>query len=160
MRNFVEISLGIIIAFLLYTIIGNISFSLSQLLNFFTLAVIYFAVAKGELYGACIGTVCGLIQDSFSLSVFGISGLSKTLIGFLAGMISQKINVLPLSRNFLFLFVLTSGETALSIFLYYFISAEYVSEITPLILFQPLCTAFLGSLFFLLLRKLGLLSSR
>jgi rod shape-determining protein MreD len=159
MRNFVEISLGIIIAFLLYTIIGNISFSLSQLLNFFTLAVIYFAVAKGELYGACTGTMCGLIQDSFSLGVFGISGLSKTLIGFLAGMISQKINVLPLMRNFLFIFVLTSGETALSIFLYYFISAEYVSEITPLILFQPLCTAFLGSLVFLLLRKLGLLSS-
>jgi rod shape-determining protein MreD len=159
MRNFVEIGLGIIIAFLLYTIIGKISFSLSQLLNFFTLAVIYFAVTKGELYGACIGTVSGLIQDSFSLGVFGVSGLSKTLIGFLAGLVAQKINILPLMRNFLFIFVLISGETAVSIFLYYFISVEYVSEITPFILFQPLCTAVLGSAIFFLLRKFKVLSS-
>lgn len=158
MRNFVEIGLGIIIAFLLYTIIGKISFSLSQLLNFFTLAVIYFAVKRGELYGACIGTVCGLIQDSFSLGVFGIGGLSKTLMGFLAGFIGQRINVLPLMRNFLFILVLTIGETALSIFLYYFISAEYVREITPLVLFQPLGTAFLGSVVFLMLRKFKVLS--
>lgn len=158
MRNFVEIGLGIIIAFLLYTIIGKISFSLSQLLNFFTLAVIYFAVTRGELYGACIGTVCGLIQDSFSLGVFGIGGLSKTLMGFLAGFIAQRINILPLMRNFLFILVLTIGETALSIFLYYFISAEYVREITPLVLFQPLGTAFLGSVVFLMLRKFKVLS--
>ncbi|NIM89532.1 MAG: rod shape-determining protein MreD [Candidatus Aminicenantes bacterium] len=158
MRNFVEISIGIIIAFFLYTIIGKISFSLSQLLNFFTLAVIYFAITKGELYGACIGTVCGLIQDSFSLGVFGISGLSKTLIGFLAGFIAQRINVLPLVRNFLFILVLIIGETALSLFLYYFISAEYAREITPLILFQPLCTAILGSIVFLFLRKFRVLS--
>jgi len=159
MRDFVEVSLGIIIAFLLYTIIGKVSFSLSQLLNFFTLVVIYFAVAKGELYGACSGAVCGLLQDSFSLGVFGVSGLAKTLIGFLAGLIAQKINVLPLLRNFLFMFVLISGEIALSIFLYYFISSEYVSEITPLILFQPLCTAILGSIVFLLLRKSKVLGS-
>jgi rod shape-determining protein MreD len=158
MRNFVEISLGIIIAFLLYTIIGKISFSISQLLNFFTLAVIYFAVTRGEIYGACIGTVCGLIQDSFSLGVFGISGLSKTLIGFLAGFIAQRINILPLVRNFLFILVLTIGETALSIFLYYFISADYVSEITPLVLFQPLGTAFLGSVVFLFLKRFRALS--
>lgn len=158
MRNFVEIGLGIIIAFLLYTIIGKISFSLSQLLNFFTLAVIYFAVKRGELYGACLGTVCGLIQDSFSLGVFGIGGLSKTLMGFLAGFIGQRINILPLMRNFLFILVLTIGETALSIFLYYFISAEYVREITPLVLFQPLGTAFLGSVVFLMLRKFKVLS--
>jgi rod shape-determining protein MreD len=147
MRNFVEISLGIIIAFFLYTIIGKVSFSLSQLLNFFTLAVIYFAIAKGEIYGALIGTVCGLIQDSFSLGVFGVSGLAKTLIGFLAGFIAQKINILPLIRNFMFIFVMISGE----------ISAEYVREITPLILFQPLATAFLGGVVFFLLRKFKVL---
>ena len=159
MRNFVEIGLGIIIAFLLYTIIGKISFTFSQLLNFFTLVVIYFAVTKGELYGACVGTVCGLIQDSFSFGVFGVIGLSKTLMGFLAGFIAQRINILPLMRNFLFIFVLASAETGLSIFLYYFISARYLREITPLILFQPLCTACLGSIVFLLLRKFKVLSS-
>jgi len=157
MRDFVEISLGIVIAFFLYTIVGKISFSLSQLLNFFTIAVIYFAVAKGELYGACIGTVCGLLQDSFSLGIFGISGLAKTLIGFMAGLTAQKINILPFIRNFIFIFVLISGEIGLSIFLYYFIASEYVSEATPLILFQPLCTAILGSIVFLWLRKFEVL---
>jgi rod shape-determining protein MreD len=160
MRNFIEFSLGIIIAFSLYSIIGKISFSLSQLLNFFTLLVLYFAVTRGEIYGAFMGTICGLIQDAFSLGVFGINGLSKTIIGFSAGYVSQKLNVIPLRRNFLFIFVMISAEIALSSFLYYFISAEYVNEITPIVLFQPLSTAVIGSLIFLFLRKARIFSKQ
>jgi len=153
MKDFIESSFGIIIAFAFYAFFSKISFSLSQLINFFSLVVIYFAITKDEIHGAFIGTISGLIQDSFSLGVFGISGLAKTIIGFLAGFISHKINVIPFRRNFFFIFIMVSGEIVLSTFLYYFISAEYINEITPLILFQPLGTAFFGAFTFLLLRK-------
>lgn len=154
MKNFIEISLGIMIAFSLYTVFSKISYSLTNLFNFFSLIVIYFALTKGEISGACVGTVSGLIQDTFSLGVFGISGLAKTIIGYFAGYISQKINVIPFFRNLIFIFTMMIGEVAISYFLYYFIYPEYVKEISPLFVFQPLSTAILGSFIFLFLREL------
>ena len=102
MRDFIEVFVGIILAFLLFFVLGKISASLLQLFNIFGLIVIFFSIKKGEIYGACLGTVCGLVQDAFSLGVFGVAGLSKTITGFLAGFISKKIDIMPLYRNFIF----------------------------------------------------------
>ncbi len=90
MKDFVKVSLGIIIAFLLHTTLSKISPSLVLLFNVFSLVVIYFAVEKNEVFGACLGAFCGLIQDSFSLGVFGVAGLAKTIAGFTAGYIAKK----------------------------------------------------------------------
>ena len=38
----------------------------------------------------CSGTMCGLVQDTFSLGVFGVAGLTKTLLGFWTGYISRQ----------------------------------------------------------------------
>ena len=80
MKDFVKVSLGIIIAFLLYTTLSKISPSLVLLFNVFSLVVIYFGVEKNEVFGACLGAFCGLIQDSFSLGVFGVQVLRKQLL--------------------------------------------------------------------------------
>jgi hypothetical protein len=53
-----------------------------------------------------------------------------------------------------------SAEIVLSSFLYYFVSAEYISEITPVVLFQPLSTAVVGSLIFLFLRRVGIIPTQ
>ena len=131
MRNFIEIGLGIILAFLFYSIAGKIFFALPLLFNFFSLIVLYSAIKNGEIYGACVGTIAGLIQDSFSIGVFGISGLAKTIMGYVAGYVSHKVNVLPYMRNLIFIFTMMVGETGLSYILYYFIYSEYVKEISP-----------------------------
>ncbi len=154
MKDIVKAGLGIIIAFLLYTILSKISPPLLQTLNIFTLVVIYFSIARGEIFGALLGAFCGLIQDSFSLGVFGISGLTKTVTGYLAGYISGKINVIPLARSFIFIFFMTSMELLLWIYLCSFIFSAGVNIGKGLSLFQPLNTAFLGSLLFLFLGKL------
>lgn len=153
MRNFIEIGLGIIVAFLLYSVFGRISYALPLLFNFFSLLVLYSALTRGEIYGACVGTVSGLIQDSFSLGVFGISGLAKTIIGYLAGYISHRVNVLPYYRNLVFIFAMMVGEVGISYLLYSLIYPGYMREISPFFLFQPLGTSFLGSFLFLFLRK-------
>jgi len=154
MKEAVEVGLGIIIAFLLYTILGKISAAFLQTFNVFTLVVVYFAIARGEIFGASIGTFCGLIQDSFSLGVFGVAGISNTITGFLSGYIAGKINVTPFARNFVFIFFMTSVELVLWLFLYSFIFSEGFNTGKGLIFFQPLITAFLGSLIFLLLRRI------
>lgn len=153
MKDIIKVPFAILIAFLLYSTLSKVSLSFTQLFNFFSLVVIYFAVEKDEVFGACLGAFCGLVQDSFSLGVFGVAGLAKTITGFLAGYISKKVNVIPITRCFIFIFTLVSLEFILWALLYSFIFSERINTGKGLIFFQPLCTAFLGSFLFHLIRK-------
>jgi len=148
MKDYMWMIVSVLVAFVLYTLLAKISVSLLLLVNFFSLIVIYFALEKGEIYGACLGTFCGLLQDSFSLSVFGVAGIAKTIMGFLAGYISGKINVTSARRNFIFVFVLLCVELLVWAVLYSFIFSEKVNTGGGFIFFQPLVTAVLGSLAF------------
>lgn len=154
MKDLIRMGLSVLVAFLLYSLLAKISVSLLFLFNFFSLIVIYFALEKGEIYGACLGAICGLIQDSFSMSVFGVAGIAKTIIGYFAGYFSGKINVTPIKRNFVFVFLLLCVELIIWSVLYSFIFSERVSTGGGLIFFQPLITAVLGSLAFRFVRKL------
>ena len=154
MKDFIKVSLGIIIAFLLYTVLSKISTSLVLLFNVFSLVVIYFAVEKNEIFGACLGTFCGLIQDSFSLGVFGVAGLAKTVVGFAAGYLAKKIDVHPPLRSFIFIFLLVSLEFILWALLYSFIFSGSINTGRGLIFLQPLATALVGSFLFFFLRRL------
>ena len=146
--------LAVLAAFLLYSLFAKISVSLLFLFNLFSLVVIYFALEKGEIYGAVLGACCGLLQDSFSLSVFGVAGIAKTIMGFSAGYFSGKINVIPVRRNFVFVFFLLCLELVVWAGLYSFIFSEKVSTGRGLLFFQPLATAVLGSLAYRLILKL------
>jgi rod shape-determining protein MreD len=141
-------------AFVLYSLLGRINPSLLLVLNTFSLVVILFSMLKGELFGVFLGALCGLLQDSFSLGVFGVAGLSKTLLGFTAGYVSRKMNVFPFFRNFIFIFILAIGELAVWAFLYALVFSKSIITGNALIFFQPLATAVLGSLVFALVRRL------
>lgn len=146
-------ALSVLVAFVFYTLLAKISVFLLLLINLFSLIVIYFALEKGEVVGACLGAFCGLLQDSFSLSVFGVAGIAKTIMGFSAGYFSGKINVTPIRRNFAFVFLLICMELLIWAVLYSFIFSERVNTGGGLIFFQPLITAVLGSLIYRVIRK-------
>jgi len=153
MKDFIKVSLSIIIAFVIYTVLNKISPYLVMLFNVFSLVVIYFAVEKNEIFGACLGAFCGLIQDSFSLGVFGVAGLAKTIAGFTAGYVAKKIDVHPPLRSFAFIFFLVSFEFILWALLYSFIFSESINTGKGLVFFQPLGTALVGSFLFSFLRR-------
>jgi rod shape-determining protein MreD len=154
MKDFIGMVLSVFAAFVLYFLLAKISVTLLLSINLFSLIVIYFALEKGEVYGACLGAFCGLIQDSFSLSVFGVAGIAKTIMGFSAGYISGKINVTPVRRNFVFVFLLLCLELVIWALLYSFIFSERVNTGGGLIFFQPLITAVLGALAYRFIRDL------
>jgi len=159
MKTFVEVSVGIIAALIFNILLSRLFLTPAPLFNFFSLVVIYFALTRGEILGACLGTFCGLIHDAFSLGVFGLSGLSKTITGFLAGYISRKVDVVPPLRSFIFIFILVFVELILWIFLYSFVFSERLNIGSGWIFFQPLGTAFLGAFLFRFLRKLKIYNS-
>jgi rod shape-determining protein MreD len=154
MRDFIKVAIGIIIAFLFYTIFSRVSPPVLLLFNVLSLVVIYFAVEKGEVFGSCLGAACGLIQDYFSFGVYGVGGLAKTATGYLAGYLSRKIDIGPPLRNFFFLVVLIIFELILWALLYFFIVPESINTGRGLIFIQPLSTALLGSVVFFFMRKL------
>lgn len=154
MRDIVEGGAIILAAFLVYTALHQISSSLLVAVNIFSVAVVLFGLAKGETAGALMGTACGLIVDSFSLGIFGIAGFAGTVTGFTTGYVSKKINVLPLGRLFVFIGLMGALNLALWTLFTSVFFAEGIPWSRGLMLAQPLLTAFLGTLTFVLYRKI------
>ncbi len=53
--------------------------------DLFLVLVVFAALRWGAEAGSLSGFLCGLVQDSFSYSFFGLHALSKTVIGFVIG---------------------------------------------------------------------------
>ena len=141
MKPFIEGLLGIVLAVALHAFLGKVSASLVIVLNSFAWVVLFFGLARNEVFGALMGTICGLLQDSFSLGVFGVGGLTKTLLGFAAGYISRKINVIPLRRTFFFVLIIATLELLLWKSFAFFLFGERFWAAGGLALLQPLATA-------------------
>lgn len=155
LRHFLKISIPTIFALVLFSILTKISPGFALLLNVFNLLVLYFAFEEGEIYGAVMGSVFGLIQDSFSIGVFGIAGVSKTIMGFLAGYISRRINVVPFVRRAVFIFIMLLLEILLYMFLYSFAISEEFYTAKGWLFMQPACTTVLAFIVFPLFKKLN-----
>ncbi|MFC2160819.1 rod shape-determining protein MreD [Acidobacteriota bacterium] len=154
MKHFLKIIVTIIGAVVLGAVLTKISPTLTLLLSVFNLLVLYFALEEGEIYGAVMGSVTGLIHDSFSMGVLGISGISKTIMGFLAGYISRRINVAPLFRRIIFIYVMLLSEVVLWMILYSLVLSEGFYTAKGLLFLQPALTTVLAVIVFPLLKKL------
>ncbi len=153
MRHFIEGLIGIVLAVVLHAVLGKLSPSLLVVFNVFSWVVLYFGLTRHEVFGAVMGTVCGLLQDSFSLGVFGVGGLTKTLLGFGAGYISRKINVTPTTRTFIFVLALAAVELLLWKSLVLFLFGERFSVSAGLVFLQPLFTALFVTVSFQVQRR-------
>ncbi len=152
LKKFLEIPLSILAAFLFYSIGGLSTPTILQAVNAFSLVVIFFSIRRGEVSGALTGTVCGLIQDSFSTGVFGLAGLTKTMLGFWTGYIARRVDVGPFFSKFLFIVIMASLELGAWLALKSFIFSERVIVGVPLLI-QPLVTSISVSLLFVFLRR-------
>jgi rod shape-determining protein MreD len=154
LKDILQAALATAAAFVFYSLLGGLGPSTLLVLNAFSLIVVTFSVGKEEIFGAILGTVCGLVQDSFSLGVFGIAGLTKTLLGFWTGYVSRRIDVSPFLRNFAFFLVMSSLELILWVLLNALILGGRVNARNGLIVFQPLVTALLGTLILTVVRRI------
>jgi rod shape-determining protein MreD len=153
MKEFLRAAVSLIIIFMIYSVMLRITHYAGLVLNLFSLAVIYFAMKNGEKFGSVYGMICGLVQDSFSMGVFGVAGIAKTVMGFFAGYVSRKIDVVSFRRNFLFMFFLMLGELCIWTLIYVFVYGEPVFSGNGIIVFQPFVSALLGASVITLIRK-------
>jgi rod shape-determining protein MreD len=80
-----------------FTIRGTVA------LDLLLVVVVFIALRGGPTLGLVTGTFAGLVQDSLSSGVIGIGGLSKTIVGFVTGIIGRQFIVAePLPRFVVF----------------------------------------------------------
>lgn len=153
MRDTFRAALGIGLVFGLYTILGRLASSWLPMISLFTLAVIYFGLRRGELFGAVVGTGSGLLLDAFSLGVFGISGLTLTVVGYLSGLVSKKIQIASFFKAFIFVAVMTLVESLLWLGLVRLLLSQQTGRPTDILVLRPLVTAAAGATVFGLIRR-------
>jgi rod shape-determining protein MreD len=84
---------ALVTALLFQTTLAGISLEGGTRVNFVLIAVVYVALAFGALTGLLAGAVGGLVQDAVSGGIVGIGGISKTLVGFLVGVLGAQFIV-------------------------------------------------------------------
>jgi rod shape-determining protein MreD len=103
------IILAVAVALALQTTLARFLVRGTMAVDLVFVVVVYVALTSGPVTGMVTGTFAGLAQDALSTGVIGIGGLSKTVVGFLVGIVgTQFIVAQPLPR-----FVVFMGATVL-----------------------------------------------
>jgi rod shape-determining protein MreD len=91
------------ISLMLQTTIAGMSMAGGTRVNLVLVAVVYVALAFGAVSGLLAGTVGGLAQDAIAGGIIGIGSLSKTIVGFLVGVLGAQVIVsTPVPRFLMF----------------------------------------------------------
>lgn len=78
------------------------------------LVVIYFAIAKrSAVVGLTSGAIIGILQDALTREPLGVNGITKTVIGYIAGLLGNRIDTENHGARFLFTFALSLLNSAL-----------------------------------------------
>ena len=83
-------------------------FAPAAILDLPLLLVIYFAIAKrSPVTGLCSGAVIGILQDALTREPLGVYGVTKTVVGYIAGTLGNRIDTENHSARVLFTFALS-----------------------------------------------------
>jgi len=81
------------VAIVLQTTLSGMWMTGGTRINLVLVAVVYVALAFGAVTGLLAGTAGGLAQDALAGGLVGIGGLSKTIVGFLVGVLGAQFIV-------------------------------------------------------------------
>ena len=89
------------------------------------LLVIYFAIARrSPVTGTFAGAIIGLLQDAMTRQPLGVFGITNTVIGYLAGLLGNRIDTDNYAARLLFTFFFT----LLHSFLYWLLVHRFLAE--------------------------------
>ena len=111
-------------------------------------AVVYLGLTSGPVAGTLSGTIAGLAQDSLGSGIIGVSGLAKTVVGFLAGIVGTTFIVAQTIPRFLVFFAATALQVAITFGLNYLLEPQPPALGYYGVLGQSLGNALLGVLLF------------
>jgi rod shape-determining protein MreD len=111
--KWLRVALAIVAALLLQMTLAPILVRGSLGVDLGLVAVAYLGLTSGPAIGLLSGTVTGLAQDGLAGDIIGISGLGKTIAGFLAGLVGTLFIVARPLPRFVVFFVATLIDTGM-----------------------------------------------
>ncbi len=91
-----------------------VHFAPAAILDLPLLLVIYFAIVKrSPVVGLCSGAVIGILQDALTREPLGTYGITKTVIGYIAGLLGNRIDTENHGARVLFIFLLSLLQSGL-----------------------------------------------
>jgi rod shape-determining protein MreD len=87
------ITLALVGALVLQTTLSGLIVGSTVAVNLVLVAVVYLALTYGPVTGLLSGMIGGLAQDALAGGIVGLGGLTKTLIGFIVGLLSAQFNL-------------------------------------------------------------------
>jgi rod shape-determining protein MreD len=102
---------GVLIALALQTAVAPFVFVRGGAIDLVLVVVIWTALQFGPAAGLLTGMAAGLAQDALSGGIIGVGGFSKTLVGFIAGVVGSQFIVAGAVQRFVVLFVGAAAHT-------------------------------------------------
>ncbi len=115
--------------------------------------VVFTSLASGRMTGLWTGTAAGLLQDAMSGGVIGMAGLSKTVVGFLAGIIGTQFIVTQAFSRFVVFMLATVVDAILFMGLYELLGLRQFNAPMTTIAVRALLNAVVGVLLFKLVES-------
>jgi rod shape-determining protein MreD len=110
--------------------------------------VVYNALASGRVTGLLAGSFAGLVQDVLSGGVLGMAGLSKTVVGYLAGIVGTQFIVTHSASRFVVFFLATVLNAVIFMGLYQLLGLRHFGAPFAAVALQGLGNAVIGVLVF------------
>lgn len=110
--------------------------------------VVYNALSSGRVGGMLAGSFAGLVQDTLSGGVIGMSGLSKTIVGFVAGIVGTQFIVTHSASRFVVFFFATVVNAVIFMGLYELLGLRHFGTPVAAVAGQGLGNALVGVLAF------------
>lgn len=107
------VALAVVCAFLVQTLGGRYVPPIQSYLDLFLLTAAGFGLTLDRQVGMFAGTAAGLVQDVFSGAPLGLNGISKTTIGYLAGIAGHRLVVRGWAGRFFFFAAATAADRIL-----------------------------------------------
>ncbi len=110
--------------------------------------VVYNALASGRVTGMLAGSFAGLVQDILSGGVLGMAGLSKTVVGYLAGIVGTQFIVTHSASRFVVFFLATVLNAVIFMGLYELLGLRHFGTPFAAVAGQGVANAMVGVLVF------------
>ena len=112
------------------------------------MVVVYNALSTGRVGGMLTGSFAGLVQDTLSGGVIGMAGLSKTVVGFAAGIVGTQFIVTHSASRFVVFFLATVVNAVIFMGLYELLGLRHFGTPVAAVAGQGLGNAIVGVLAF------------
>jgi len=144
---------ALVAAVALQTTLAGMRVGSSIAVNLVLVVVVYTGLAFGAAGGLVAGSVGGLIQDSLAGGIIGIGGFSKTLVGFLVGVLGAQFIVSQTLPRFVMFVGATIVHEACFQALYSLVDARPFRLVYSAVLAQAVINGVIGVLAFMVVER-------